>query len=37
MNFGKRATNKKRNALTSRSSMLGKKHMFLFYVLFSSL
>ena len=25
MNFGKRATNKKRNALTSRSSMLGKK------------
>lgn len=25
MNFGKRATNKKRNALTSRSTMMGKK------------
>lgn len=38
MNFGKRATNKKRNALTSRSTMIGKKaHVSLLRVIFLSL
>lgn len=38
MNFGKRATNKKRNALTSRSTMIGRKaHVSLLRVIFLSL
>ena len=38
MNFGKRATNKKRNALTSRSSMVGKKaHVSFLRIIFISL
>lgn len=38
MNFGKRATNKKRNALTSRSSMMGKKaHVSFLRIIFISL
>lgn len=38
MNFGKRATNKKRNALTSRSTMIGKKaHVSILRVIFLSL
>ena len=38
MNFGKRATNKKRNALTSHSTMIGKKaHVSLLRIIFLSL
>lgn len=38
MNFGKRATNKKRNALTSHSTMIGRKaHVSLLRVIFLSL
>ena len=38
MNFGKRATNKKRNALTSHSTMIGKKaHVSLLRIILLSL
>ena len=38
MNFGKRATNKKRNALSSRSTMMGKKaHVSFLRIIFISL
>ena len=38
MNFGKRATNQKRNALASRSTMMGKKaHVSVLRIIFISL
>ena len=38
MNFGKRATDKKRNSLSSRSTMMGKKaHVSFIRIIFISL